>query len=652
MNKSEEFQEKYQKELETIPLPNSLKNFLKIINSLKSSEHCSTFLVRDTLLNRECVLKCATGSFGGLLKQEYRILSDLNAKNSRGIPCPYRLFTEADAVYLLREYIPGKSLYEKIENNTALTEAELRVLGLKLCKMLHSFQSMTPPLIHRDIKPENIILDKDGNLFIIDFGSARYYREGGQTDTFLVGSVHTAAPEQYGIAQTDLRTDIFAVGKTLWYAAAGSYDSSMLENAPISRSLKKIIRKAAEFDPQKRYISVGELENALCPRRFSRNTAVAAGVFFLFAAGLGTGILLEQNLKNGSRMAKEDKLVIMNENAKLPEAVDEEAPVIFREPLIEQAVRQQLALDAQTPITESMLLEITTLVILENDILPGIEHYNGIDEVCTDKRFYPTEERGEIRSLADFAHMKHLLKAVICNQHIGDLTPLENLPIQQLHLGNNDITDISPVKTLYNLTDFSILGNPIGNLDVLTECSGVKILNISDCNLENLDFLRKMKLEELSVINTRAEEGWDCLKEKKELVHITVGDLDEAMAEMLRSMEALESIRIRGEYRLPNLAALKELPKLTAIAGNGFTTLEGIGELPALEQLYLDRSEVHDLTPILEAEKLKQISISDQTVFDLTPIAVHPGLENVTCTEAQMQRILELNPEPGFTFNK
>ena len=66
-------------------------------------------------------------------------------------------------------------------------------------------------IIHRDIKPENVIIDKYGNVKLVDFDSARVYKTYQSNDTSFTGTAGFAAPEQFAISQTDPRTDIFAL---------------------------------------------------------------------------------------------------------------------------------------------------------------------------------------------------------------------------------------------------------------------------------------------------------------------------------------------------------------------------------------------------------------------------------------------------------
>ena len=88
--------------------------------------------------------------------------------------------------------------------------------------MLGYLHSRVPPIIYRDMKPANIMLKPDGNLTLIDFGTAREFKERNLADTTCLGTVGYAAPEQFGgMGQTDARTDIYCLGATLYHLITG-----------------------------------------------------------------------------------------------------------------------------------------------------------------------------------------------------------------------------------------------------------------------------------------------------------------------------------------------------------------------------------------------------------------------------------------------
>ena len=78
-----------------------------------------------------------------------------------------------------------------------------------------------------------------------------------------MGSRPTAGPEQFGYSQTVPRTDIYGLGMDLLFLISGNYERKDLKTIQMSARLKRIIRKATEFNPNKRYPAVEEFRKDL-----------------------------------------------------------------------------------------------------------------------------------------------------------------------------------------------------------------------------------------------------------------------------------------------------------------------------------------------------------------------------------------------------
>src|SRR5205823_7485733 len=99
--------------------------------------------------------------------------------------------------------------------NRRLLLSEVLNIGIQLCTVLHYLHSQQPAIVFRDLKPANIMRTSTGQLYLIDFGIARYFKPGQAKDTVALGSPGYAAPEQYGKAQTTPRADIYSLGAVL-----------------------------------------------------------------------------------------------------------------------------------------------------------------------------------------------------------------------------------------------------------------------------------------------------------------------------------------------------------------------------------------------------------------------------------------------------
>ena len=113
--------------------------------------------------------------------------------------------------------------------------------------------------VHRDVKPENVIIANDGTVKLIDFDACRSYDSGKTADTQILGTVGYAPPEQYGIYQTDKRSDIYSVGVLLNVMLTGKHPSEYLARGKAGR----IITKCTSISPELRYPDVKNLITSL-----------------------------------------------------------------------------------------------------------------------------------------------------------------------------------------------------------------------------------------------------------------------------------------------------------------------------------------------------------------------------------------------------
>lgn len=158
-------------------------------------------------------------------------------------------------VAALEEYIQGDSLAFLLEW-ALFTPAEAREIILQLCNALWVLHSMGA--VHRDIKPENVIL-RGSEAVLIDFDASRIFKSENTSDTRVLGTTGYAAPEQYGIAQTDERADIYSLGVLLNIMLTGKHPSKELASGQLGR----IVQKCTMVNPKKRYQNVLYLMEAL-----------------------------------------------------------------------------------------------------------------------------------------------------------------------------------------------------------------------------------------------------------------------------------------------------------------------------------------------------------------------------------------------------
>lgn len=627
-------------------LPEDMQEHWTVYECLKESEDSSTFLVKETATGILCVLKWGRNRQAEFLRNEMEIMEKMADRKLSGIPKTYRIFEENGEVYLVREYIEGMSLAQMVLQKGGISEAEICRISRKICQTAEQFQNPDEPMIHRDIKPENIVVTPGGEVVFIDFGTMRSYKKDGSRDTFVVGTRGTAAPEQYGYTQTDQRTDVYAIGQTMLYMVSESYEMNQLSECAVSRRMKKIIEKACSFEPDKRYGDAAQLRRAVekCQANNRKKVYKKAGaVFGLIAAGYILAIF------------SPDGTVIENKRIETAEqsAAEEQiqAEIIFREELIEEAVRKELGLSKTDKITASMLENVRKLRIVGKEILDDEDTFWGEGRHVDGKDSSFGSVRGNITDLSDLAQMVNLEELALCNQKIEDISGLKELPLKKLYLSKNMITDFSVLLNLIDMDTLCIMENPAENLSVIGECTGILRLNIQGMNLTDIDFLKNLSLDYLDMSNMEVENNiFEPLTEMKKLDTLCMCDVNEAAAETLSQMSTLKALFMWGDSTiLENLKPLKGMTQLETLA---FTTqissLEGIEQFPSLNFLSVSFSLVKDLSPVTGAKNLQVIDISNADIKNFEPLFGHSGLTEVHCTEEQKEEIMKIDSSPDF----
>jgi Tol biopolymer transport system component len=208
----------------------TLQNRYQILHPLGQGGMGAVYLAQDGRLSNKLVAikefnptilppqdrAWATQSF----EREAQILAQLNHPALTAVS---DYFTEHGMVYLVMEYVPGETLHQCWLNQPQRRFDSEQVLNWasQLCSVLTYLHSQNPPIIFRDLKPTNIMVQPDGQLKLIDFGIARYFKPGQTQDTVPLGTIGYAAPEQFGVGQADVRSDVYSLGIILHQLLTG-----------------------------------------------------------------------------------------------------------------------------------------------------------------------------------------------------------------------------------------------------------------------------------------------------------------------------------------------------------------------------------------------------------------------------------------------
>jgi len=146
-------------------------------------------------------------------------IADLHISNTPKIS---ELINTQDETIIIREYIEGITLLEDIETKGPMSLERAKAIILKICETLKAFHHAKPhPIIYRDLKPDNIIITPKDEVYIIDFGIVRYYKQEAIRDTIAIGTEGYTAPEIMAGMQSDARSDIYSIGLVFYEMLTG-----------------------------------------------------------------------------------------------------------------------------------------------------------------------------------------------------------------------------------------------------------------------------------------------------------------------------------------------------------------------------------------------------------------------------------------------
>lgn len=248
----------------------------KILNVVGKGGMSVVYLAMNERANKQWAIKevrkDGMQSFE-VVKQNLVAETDLLKKlNHPHLPSIIDVIDCDDTFLIVMDYIEGNPLSKALETSGAQNQDDVIEWAKQLCDVLGYLHSRKPPIIYRDMKPSNVMLKPDGNVMLIDFGTAREFKYSSVADTTCLGTQGYAAPEQFGgHGQTDARTDIYCLGATMYHLVTGHNPATLpYEMYPIrqwnpmlSSGLEEIILKCTQRNPEDRYQSCAELLYAL-----------------------------------------------------------------------------------------------------------------------------------------------------------------------------------------------------------------------------------------------------------------------------------------------------------------------------------------------------------------------------------------------------
>lgn len=577
-------------------------------------------------------------------------------------------FNENDTSYFVMDYIEGISFKSYIANQggkVSVDEAlNVMIPVLRALTAVHA-----EGFIHRDVTPDNIYISKDGNVKLLDFGSARYSIGDKSKSLDVVLKVGYAPKEQYiRRGRQGPYTDVYSCAACFYAALTGYLPPESLERmdhdelVPVSQAgidipewLDRAILKGLAVQPEDRFQSAQEfldaIENQLvvdlppqpgqaaeAPAKKKVKPAMIAGIAAaVLALVIGVGVLGGRGGSSGNGGESGSSTTPLIKSAVPSITIDgEEYSTDLRKlDLSEKGLRSEDLADLKymvnvtdlrlggNDITDlSPIAEMTWLksLRLEKNELEDLSPLSGLTEL----EYLGLWENPNISDLSALAGMTKLAELSLPAQNqIGDLGPLANLTeLEYLAMdgswGNGTtVTDLSPLAGLTKLKQLALVVEQVEDLSPLaglTELQEVVLtgqMNITDLSpLAGLTKLEKLQLcrngDNYPTVFVKDLSALSSLTGLKEL------QLECSGLESLHGMEVmsqLRSVTLRGDSSLTDISALKGLT--------------------ALETLYIYNSSnsspyLENLDALSESTRLTELLISADGIRSLD------GIKNLT----------------------
>jgi len=258
-----------------------LHNRYRVAKLLAQGGFGTLYRAWDLSLSRPCVVKenlAASSDAQRQFLREAKILANLSHENLPRVTDYFLIQNQGQ--YLVMDYVEGQDL-DKVLEDRGSPLSEDRVLGWcrQICDALTYLHSQKPPVIHRDVKPANIRITPEGKAVLVDFGIAKVYDAASKTTQGAQAVSPGYSPyEQYGKGKTDARTDIYALGATIYALLTAQEPVESIQRVvkdplPPPRQLipglslrtSAALMRALQMDPSQRFQSAADFKLAITP---------------------------------------------------------------------------------------------------------------------------------------------------------------------------------------------------------------------------------------------------------------------------------------------------------------------------------------------------------------------------------------------------
>jgi serine/threonine protein kinase/tetratricopeptide (TPR) repeat protein len=195
----------------------------EVLEELGKGGMGEVYKVRDEKLDEEMALKVLKSEIAANKDMIERFKNELKFARKiahRHVCRMYDLNEEEETPYITMEFVQGEDLKSTIRKSRKFKEEDAIAVAKQVCEGLEEAHALG--VVHRDLKPQNIMIDKNGNAKVMDFGIARSIEAAGMTQTgVMIGTPDYMSPEQAEGEEADQRSDIYAMGVILYEMVTG-----------------------------------------------------------------------------------------------------------------------------------------------------------------------------------------------------------------------------------------------------------------------------------------------------------------------------------------------------------------------------------------------------------------------------------------------
>ena len=256
-----------------------INNRYRIVKMIAKGGFGAVYRAWDLNLNSPCAVKQnfdTTPEASQQFSREASLLANLRYPNLPKVIDHF--IVPGQGQFLVMEYIAGHDVQELIDQaGGSLSEAQVLPWIMQILDALIYLHNQDPPVVHRDIKPANVRITPEGQAMLVDFGIAKIFDPHHRTSIGARATTPGYAPiEQYGQAPTDVRSDVYALGATMYAALTGqappesiarasgtSLTPPRMLNPAITPQTEAVILRCMEMASANRYQTITELKSDL-----------------------------------------------------------------------------------------------------------------------------------------------------------------------------------------------------------------------------------------------------------------------------------------------------------------------------------------------------------------------------------------------------